>query len=46
MCRAEVLSVTARFAVTDFPPEINVTEMVQLLPAASELDELGKCWFR
>ncbi|MGB8733223.1 MAG: hypothetical protein WCC99_18380, partial [Candidatus Sulfotelmatobacter sp.] len=33
---------TARLAVTDFPPEINVTEMVQLLPAASELDELGQ----
>ena len=33
---------TDRFADTAFPPELNVTEMVQLLPAASELGALGQ----
>ena len=36
-----VLSVTVRLAEAVAPPEVNLTEMVQLLPAASELDELG-----
>jgi hypothetical protein len=39
---AWVLSVTVRLAVTATPPDLNVTEMEQLLPAASELDELGQ----
>jgi hypothetical protein len=37
-----VLSVTVRLAEADVPLDLNVTEMVQLLPAASELDELGQ----
>jgi hypothetical protein len=39
---AEVLSVTVRLAVTDLPPELNVTEMVHFAPGASELDEAGQ----
>jgi hypothetical protein len=34
--------VTVRLAEAALPLELNVTEMVQLLPAASELDELGQ----
>ena len=37
-----MLSVTVRFAEAFFPLELNVTEMVQLLLAASELDGLGQ----
>ena len=37
-----VLSVTVRLAEAAAPPDLNVTEMVQFLPAASELDELGQ----
>jgi hypothetical protein len=39
---AWVLSVTARLATAAVPLDLNVTEMVQLLPAASEPDELGQ----
>lgn len=39
---AWVLSVTARLAMAAVPLDLNVTEMVQFLPAASELDELGQ----
>lgn len=39
---AEVLSVTTRLAEAAVPLDLNVTEMVHLLPAASELDELGQ----
>ena len=39
---AEVLSVTVRLAVAALPLELNVTEIVHLAPAASELDELGQ----
>jgi hypothetical protein len=34
--------VTVRLATALLPPEVNVTEMVQYLPAASELDEFGQ----
>jgi hypothetical protein len=37
-----VLSVTVRLAEAALPLELNVTEMVQLFPAASELDGLGQ----
>ena len=37
-----MLSVTVRLAVAALPLELNVTEMVQLLPAVSELDGLGQ----
>ena len=37
-----MLSVTVRLAVAALPLELNVTEMLQLLPAASELEELGQ----
>ena len=33
---------TVKLAEAALPLELNVTEMVQLLPAASELDELGQ----
>ena len=33
---------TARLAVAALPPDLNVTEIVHLLPGASELDELGQ----
>ena len=36
------MSVTVRMAEAIVPPDLNVTEMLQLLPAASELDELGQ----
>jgi hypothetical protein len=39
---AEVLSATVRLAVTAVPPDLNVTAMAHLAPAASELDELGQ----
>jgi hypothetical protein len=39
---AEVLSVTVRLAEAALPLESNVTEILQLLPAASELDGLGQ----
>jgi hypothetical protein len=39
---AWVFSVTVRLAEAALPLELNVTEIVQLLPAASELDELGQ----
>jgi hypothetical protein len=39
---AWVLSVTVRLAAALLPLEVNVTEMVQNLPAASELDEFGQ----
>ena len=36
------MSVTVRMAEAVVPPDLNVTEIVQLLPAASELDEPGQ----
>ncbi len=39
---AAVLSVTDRLAEAALPLDLNVTEMAQLLPAASELDEPGQ----
>ena len=36
------LSVTARLAEAALPLDLNMTEIVQLLPAASEPDELGQ----
>jgi hypothetical protein len=40
---AWALSVTVRLAVAALPLELNVTEMLQLLPAASELGQLLVC---
>jgi hypothetical protein len=37
-----VLSVTVRLAVTALPPDLKVTEMVHLAPAASELVDAGQ----
>ena len=42
MLGAALLSVTVRIADAAEPPDLNVTEIVQVLPAASELDEAGQ----